>query len=401
MTEPLQSPPARPGLPSPVSRVLADPVNEASIARVWHRVAARRGARAPRRALALAFAIGVTATVASVSVLHPPWGGGAPSSQGPSASGPLLAKNGVVVAIVRVPAGAPSARLELADGSALVVSPGAELEPLASTALAFVTRVNYGRVLFDVRPRGARTWRVQAGPVEVEVVGTRFSVTRGTDRVRVEVERGAVLVRAPALGRASERLRAGQRLELGLGIESGGELELAPPSPAGSRLLSPAPFSAPSAESPPPAPPPSGALGNRSFPAGAAREATQARPAPAAGDWFALADEARLAGEPDRAIGLLEGVLETGTNDPRRALAAVTLGRLQLGRGRPARAASAFEHALRLGVPSGLEEDVFARLVEAYARSGQHARAERAAAQYSKHYPDGRRRREVEDWLSR
>ncbi len=55
-----------------------------------------------------------------------------------------------------------------------------------------------GTVDCDVAPREGRApFRVIGGNVQVEVVGTRFAVTRVGDGARVDVTRGKVLVRAP------------------------------------------------------------------------------------------------------------------------------------------------------------------------------------------------------------
>ncbi|MEO8845311.1 MAG: FecR domain-containing protein [Kofleriaceae bacterium] len=53
-----------------------------------------------------------------------------------------------------------------------------------------------GTIDCEVAPRNGRPFTVVAGDVVVEVVGTRFSVTRGTS-VRVDVTHGRVRVRAP------------------------------------------------------------------------------------------------------------------------------------------------------------------------------------------------------------
>lgn len=59
-----------------------------------------------------------------------------------------------------------------------------------------------GFVDCDVEPRADRSpFRVIAGDVSVEVVGTRFSVSRSATNVRVDVTRGVVLVRATGVER--------------------------------------------------------------------------------------------------------------------------------------------------------------------------------------------------------
>jgi hypothetical protein len=48
----------------------------------------------------------------------------------------------------------------------------------------------------------------------------------------------------------------------------------------------------------------------------------------------------------------------------------------------------------------GLNEGALARLVEAHARAGDHAAAQRAAAEYESRYPQGRYLAEVRHWAS-
>ena len=62
-------------------------------------------------------------------------------------------------------------------------------------------------------------------------------------------------------------------------------------------------------------------------------------------------------------------------------------------------AASAFRKAMALGIPSGLREDVRARLVEAYARSGDADAARRAADAYLAEFPRGRHVQSIRGWL--
>jgi transmembrane sensor len=117
------------------------------------------------------------------------------------------------------------------------------------------------------------------------------------------------------------------------------------------------------------------------------------------GDLLALADVARLSGHPAEAVMPLERVLAEFPGDPQAPLAAYTLGRLHLDSlGRPHAAISALERALALGVPHGLREDVRARLVEAYARSGDSVGVERAAQAYAKEFPNGRYTSAVSRW---
>src|SRR5262249_40887519 len=96
----------------------------------------------------------------------------------------------------------------------------------------------------------------------------------------------------------------------------------------------------------------------------------------AVGGLLALSGVARLSGHPAEAIEPLERILHDHAASPSASLAALTLGRTELLLGRPSDAARAFERALTLQVASGLEEDTYVRLVEAYARAGDANAAE-------------------------
>jgi transmembrane sensor len=117
-------------------------------------------------------------------------------------------------------------------------------------------------------------------------------------------------------------------------------------------------------------------------------------------DLLALADVARLSGHPAEAVLPLERILAEFAHDSQAPLAAFALGRLELDSlGRARAAAVAFRKALELGIPSGLREDVLARLVEACARSGDLRAAQQAAAGYHKEFPKGRHTQAIEGWL--
>jgi hypothetical protein len=132
----------------------------------------------------------------------------------PGSAGPVLTVDGAEApAQLEAVAGAPVA-VPLSDGSRLTLQPGARLEVLENSGREFTTALRRGRTRFDVRPGGPRRWKVECGPVAVEVVGTQFTVERGTGTVTVEVEHGVVLVRGEGVPDHVRRLTAGERLVL-------------------------------------------------------------------------------------------------------------------------------------------------------------------------------------------
>src|SRR5262245_54084959 len=90
---------------------------------------------------------------------------------------------------------APLPLLHFADGSEVVArSSNVRLEPVASSAEEITLRLDSGSARFSVTPNAQRVFRVLAGSVTVQVLGTVFTVTREAERVLVSVERGRVRV---------------------------------------------------------------------------------------------------------------------------------------------------------------------------------------------------------------
>ena len=117
---------------------------------------------------------------------------------------------------------------------------------------------------------------------------------------------------------------------------------------------------------------------------------------------IAQADAARRRGDLRGAESLLESALAGAPDRKRAALAAFTLGKLELdGLGNASRAAAAFSRAVSLGPPDAIAEDALARLVEAEGAAGQIEKARADALEYQKRYPNGRRAYAVGRWLAR
>jgi transmembrane sensor len=386
----------------PLKDYLVDVVDEAAVCRIGEEVDSRIHGQRRRRRLPLML---IGATAAAVAVV-------AVTTHRHREAGPLLLADGRE--IVAVDSGAAAREIGLSDGSHIRLSAGARLEPLESTSATFSAIVAQGKADFDVRPGGPRHWTIECGLATVEVVGTEFTCERGPGRLHVEVRHGVVLVRGDRVPERARRLSAGESLDLR----------------DESRAAAPG-------ESADPAAPPSSTDAERPTPLDAtARTATrpQARAAVSqpwrelarrgrnedayaalgseglrheskrlgVNDLLALADVARLSGHPAEAVMPLERILSDFATDAQAPLAAFALGRLELDSlGHAQAAASAFRKALALGIPSSLHEDVLARLVEAYARSGDSRAAQRAADAYLDAFPAGRHAQAVQGWLHR
>jgi transmembrane sensor len=306
--------------------------------------------------------------------------------------------------------------LRFADGStAALVDRQSLVVPVGSTPDHMVVAVARGGARFDVAPQRARRFRVEAGAVAVEVLGTRFTVLRVDPEVVVSVERGRVRVIAAG---AVEELGAGERA-----IFPRPRVALAPAGGA-------APAAAPAPEAPASAAAPIAALEPGA--PGVALAPAPARPAHSAArrraeGWRALAQEgdydaafealgregpravrsspddlllaadaARLSRHPRQAVEPLRRLVREHARDPRATLAAFTLGRLLLDDlGDPRQAAGAFARVQELDPSGQLAQDALGREVEAWAQAGEVAKARERALRYLERYPDGRRVRAV------
>ena len=208
-------------------------------------------------------------------------------------------------------------------------------------------------------PAPGRTFTVEAGLVTVEVLGTEFDVWRAGERVEVAVLRGTVAVHWL---QGSATLSQGQRGTY------------------------PPPVEAPQGEETAPRPAPSPRP----------REA-QVSPPEVPADVESLldaADDARRGGALGTALGHLRRIVHEHPKDPRAPLAAFTMGRIELERGRNEAAARHFAMVRSLG-GDALAEHALAREVEAWSAAGKPQRARAKAEVYLKKYPGGPRASQV------
>jgi transmembrane sensor len=285
---------------------------------------------------------------------------------------------------------ADSARLETKDGSearGIGQETTLKLERDAPDEVAL--RVLRGKGHFAVKPNKKRRYHVRAGDVQVEVLGTAFTVevlpARGT---QVQVEHGVVKVAWPG---GSTTLRAGEH-----GV-------FPPPVQAEA-----APIPTPEAEESEPSVPDTAASIERERAekwrtlarAGKHQEAFGSighKPIEDLSGLLLAADAARLSGHPREAAGYLERLIARYPRSASAHVSAFTLGRLALYELRePALAARSFARAYALDRDGPLAEDALAREAEAYHRAGDEERAKRAAERYLARYPKGARRAELQ-----
>jgi len=383
---------------SALSKLFERSEPEERLQRVWRKLEARRRRRGSPAAiptmLAAAF-VGLVVSFALVWIVARDGSSADLSSRTRSAPSAVQSEPALEASESEtlVEPGPVARELDFGDGAHVTVGAGGKLEILERGARSVTLALRQGLAQFDIRPGGARRWQIESGGVTVEVVGTQFSLERTASSLRVEVQRGRVLVRGARISGQVQALNAGSVLTV----------------PASD--LS----DAPAASSPAPAPPvsarPSAARASWRAAAserdwgrawgdlGAAGLAQQSRRSDDVEELFALADVARLSGHPESAVGPLQKIVEQHASDARAGVAAFALGRVWLDAlGQPHPAAAAFESALALKLPATLAEDARARLVEALVRSGEPARAHEAATDYRHHHPSGARRADVDRW---
>lgn len=256
-------------------------------------------------------------------------------------------------------------RWQLRDGSRILIeTPETRITKQRESDREVAFELAAGAARFDVAHRPERIFRVQAGLVRVEVLGTSFRVERRAEGALVSVERGRVRVSWPD---ASEELAAGEA-----GVF---------PKPKAAEV-------APR----PPAPTPSARSASTDV-----RETAPAPSAKSANDLFGEADRARANGHPREAATALRQLMQRFPRDARAPLAAFTLGRVLLENlGHPADAARAFAQARAIaGARSALAEDALAREVEAWHAAGNLAEAREHAELYRSQYPQGARLQRV------
>lgn len=386
-------------LPVPIREILKQPHDEVALARMRAEVLRRRSLRdrptARWRAPLPRIAAGVLAVAALVAL---------GVAMRPEARGPLRLADGAALdgtfSVVEP--------IALEDGSTLSSPSEGRLEVLANEPERMLLLLSQGTVTFDVEPGGPRRWTIECGMVSVEVVGTRFTLSRDEGHVAVAVEHGRVLVRGERVPDHVARLGAGERLEVH--AETAAPVVVEEPAPSALPIDEP-PIEPAAAEH-------TGRASSTSAPTRATwrdlardsrwNEAWSALPESMTtltaraqvDELLALADVARLSGHPAEAVAPLTRLVEEHPNDPNAGLAAFSLGRVEETLHHPARAAMAYARAESLGLPEDLIGDVLARRASALERAASHAEAEAVAQRYLDRIPDGPRAAEMREIVS-
>jgi transmembrane sensor len=340
-------------------------VSEARTARIWSNVSQRLSAR--RRSPWL-WGAAVAACAAGLALLL--------IRPNASRDGDAM----VVAPQVTLLAMQQERSLVLAEGSQIKLAPHTEVFVAKHEVKALELDLKDGAVTCDVAPVPGRRFVIRAADVKVMVVGTRFSVSSRAHLeardVSVEVERGIVDVHA---GGRVKRLTAGQRwVNTDPVASSEGDeraaVEATQPT-AAARDHSSSPLTLPTA--------------NGSAAAAESPETADAR------KLLERANRAQRAGDTRASASAYEELLRRYPKDGRAGVAAFELGRLRMDQlGDTAGAISALTRATS-STGGSVREDAMARLVRAYAATGELNQCQRARQDYERRYPEGLHRAEV------
>ncbi|HVY32627.1 MAG TPA: FecR domain-containing protein [Polyangiaceae bacterium] len=260
-----------------------------------------------------------------------------------------------------------------------------------------LVHLDRGAVKLKVHHHDGSTWRVAAGPYEVEAIGTEFVVDWVSGRekpLRVSVTEGTVAVRGPAF-RGTRFVSAHQMVEVATAVTDSAAPAPAEPTPVSVDSLSPEADEAAADEVLPSTPRARNEKSWRELEAAGkyadAVKAAQHRglssiyQSGAGDDLLALARAARFAGRMDVSRDALMACRARFAGSPQAAMSAFLLGRSASG----AQAAEWFSTYLKEQPGGALAREALGRLLEAYQASGDRVAARAAAERYLKSYPDG------------
>jgi len=296
--------------------------------------------------------------------------------------------------------------LRFSEGSSIVLERAGQLRVLALESNGARVLVEKGSADVAITHRhGPGKWRFEAGPVTVNVTGTRFRLDWDPERQAfgIELKEGSVIVGGDCLP-APRRVQRGDSLRVSCGTA--------------------APAAAAKADAPAAAPEPAAEIkagpvralrtvahherrgsdsddGDWRALVAAGHYAEGVRAAERAGwsrvcrtanavDLLALADAARLSGETSRAVDALLTLRQRFPGSTSAATGAFSLGRLAFDqRAAYAEAARWFATYLNDQPQGPLMADAIGRLMEARDRAGDRQAARGDAARYLQRFPDG------------
>jgi outer membrane protein assembly factor BamD (BamD/ComL family) len=285
---------------------------------------------------------------------------------------------------VPTPLASPSRVVTPVGGTSQFTVPGALIEARSDTSVevqhgsdgSTTLVVARGAIECDVEHRDHRPpFRVLAGDVTVEVVGTRFTVTR-TPTSRVDVARGTVRVTAPGgtwLVEAGETWPSITTASVDPPRAIDPEPEPEPePVPEAALPVAPKKKTAVAAPSPSTTPAPA--------PTNASEERDLAR------ETYRIANKLEHS-DPQKAVQLYRSIATNGKG--MEAVALVSLAEVELRLGKAGDALDALDELERRFPNAANSEDAAWFRYEAYRTMGKRDEARGAAAEYLRQFPHG------------
>jgi TolA-binding protein len=300
--------------------------------------------------------------------------------------------------------------LRFSEGSSIILERGGQLRVLSLASNGARVLVEKGAADVAIAHRhGPGRWRFEAGPMTVDVTGTRFRVDWNPDNrsFAIDMKEGSVVLGGDCLGGVPRRVQRGDSLHLTCGPAAAATTAPAKSATAASPAIpeeqeKPAPTHAPhvvarhAARDARAADEPDWraliAAGHYSEGVRAAERIGWNRVCRGANavELLALADAARLSGETARAVEALVMLRQRFPGTSSAATGAFSLGRLAFEkRGAYGEAARWFAIYLDEQPHGPLMGDAVGRLMEARQRAGDRPAARRDAQNYLQRFPEG------------
>lgn len=386
-------------LPVPVRRVLADPVDDQALDRVWRRIADQRARRNARLRDWMVVVVPTLAAAMALLIYINPLQWGQPQG--------LSLENGTEPGVLR---STQAARRywRFSDGSIVVAARNTRMQVTQNTSHVLAIRLETGRAHYSVQKKAQHRWTVDCGLALIEVIGTKFWAERDAHTVSVGVTEGTVEIKSALLEKGARTLAAGERLRISESPQTRTPTTTlsTTPSPAEPQTNEPARSTTPAVSEPEPVPLTwQQAAAQGDFALAATRiEAQGLRQLQAqitdADTLLQLSDVLRGAGRTAEAAQVLEDFQRRFSQDARASQMAFSLGRLYLEQlSHPARAAKIFEQLVANNPPAGLLDDTYLRWIESLVKAGDAEKAKRVAQEYMQKYPRGHRVQDIKQWV--
>jgi hypothetical protein len=294
-----------------------------------------------------------------------------------------------------VTAGARSEAIDFSDGSRMLLEPKTSASVMRLDANRTEVVLKDGKLAASVQHRDGATFTVKAGPYDVRVVGTKFTVAwdEASRALRVAVTEGHVRVSGGALGAEPVELFPGQHLERQGSVPA---LDVAAPRPS---AVAPPPADSPVRPDRGLSPaPPARSIGQLAQ-AGKYREALALAEQRGfervvselpEGELLALGNAARYAGSARRGREAMLALRSRFSGRPASELAALYLAKIaeQLD-GNPKEAVRWLRVFLSESPNGNLAADARASLLSILLSSGSTEEATTVARDYLRHHPNG------------